>query len=107
MEIPSSVLTYLEHYAKKGSLLAFWIDDRKEYTVVIVYESNGEYRFECGGYIGEERVCIQELAQADYSVDEMSVSFDWWFTNAPEDVRRKSKLFVEEVKAGKRPALMQ
>lgn len=48
--MPDSVVTYLSDWAPSGYLIAYWLDKRGDYNVLLLLRSGPDYRFEVAAF---------------------------------------------------------
>lgn len=92
--VPGTVSTYLHDYAPKGRLIAYWRDASREYSVLVLYRHDGEFRFSVGAFPEVVGHWGHQLEGGDYSLEETQRQLDCGFWGADEPLKERVRTLV-------------
>lgn len=98
--MPDTVLTYLSNWAPTGCLIAYWLDKRGDYNVLILTRRGQEYRFEVGAFPKMVGHWGHQLGGGVYSPADLKQQLAYGLWDADAWVLGQVQVLIEHIENG-------
>lgn len=98
--LPNTVSTYYHDYAPKGYLIAYWLDQRREYNILVLYQRDDKCRFSVGAFPEVVGHWGHQLTGGDYSLEEIKGQLDYGFWEADEPTIDRIRALIGHLESG-------